>query len=65
MQNYYKDGVIPSIDEFYTEDEFSNDYSGYYSGDINDIPMLESEMSILIDEDIESYIERIELENPD
>ena len=52
MQNYYKDGVIPSIDEFYTEDEFSNDYSGYYSGDINDITMLASAMFILIDEDI-------------
>lgn len=68
MQNYYKDGVVPPIDEFYTEDEFSNDYSGYYSGDINDIPMSESEIAMLLDNrniDIESYIERIELENPD
>lgn len=65
MNNFYKDDVLPFIDEFYTEDEFSNDYSGYYSGDIEDIPMTEREYYLEYTTDIEAYIENIEYQNPD
>lgn len=64
MNNFYKDDVLPFIDEFYTEDEFSNDYSGYYSGDIEDIPMTEREYYLPYTTDIEAYIENIEYQNP-
>lgn len=62
MYNIYTNDLIP-VDEFYTEDEFSNDFSGYYSGDINDILLNERESYIPYQTDIEDYISLIEFQD--